>query len=800
MKHFILTSFILLWAVSMFADNFTNKFETQKVNINKDIDSTIVIDLNIPSKITSLSISGICKLSDYHRSLFRAVLVDKNGYEYLVAEYIGYLEPKKNINFKNQCIETILLDKLHADKLKIVLSQARVHINSIEYSVDENQTSKKQAKLAKKMQNKDLANRYNDHNKEQQMIWLADTLSNSAHLSYMEKKKMYGNNNDYFMTDGIEYYSGGFFVVHDSDNPLANTVPIRPLTGYISNFSWANKHGRNWNSPVKSQVKPANESGNGGCWAFATVAVAESYINLYYNQKIDLDLSEQQIISCSNGGTNQSGGHANLAANYIIREGLISETCFPFSNTDEACDNQCVNPEQIFVPKKFSNAIPIIEDSIKRNLIHNGPLLASINNNFYHHAMSLVGYGMITENTKLEYLYDGQASVQMTIPANSPLIGRTYWIFKNSYGTTPSSDGYMYVIFDKLSMLSNVYGYFSGIHSLNGYDDTDVKCEDLDGDGYYNWGIGTKPSHCPNCPNERDADDFNPYVGGMNEYGFGKDLSSPIIGFTKLIGPDTITCDGTYLIFGLRGYQSITWRIENNFEHTVFLGNKLVHTTTQNCPMATFVQGKSLSDNQPYTGYATIKVEILKSGTSEVATVLEKQVYVAGSNTPYVNTNFYVPRKNETRIFTALNCDQTISYNILWSIRTPSQKIQIFRGKSISYKFTESGTYDFEVKNLASCDADNVFRFSTYVMDEEIIIQHNNPAKNTLSVSIQDNDRQTNDVYTIELWHDQIGMMNSKTSNLDHLDIKTEKLGIGYYTILLYKNGIFAGSSRVLIN
>lgn len=396
------------------------------------MNTTVVMDLNIPSKITSLSISGTCKLSDYHRSLFRAVLVDKTGHEYLITEYIGYLESNKNINFKRQCIETILLDKVQADKLKIIISQAQVHINSIEYSTDNDQTAKKQAKLAKKMQHKNLADKYNEHNKIQQMMWLADTLCNSANLSYMEKKIVFGNNNDYFMTDGMEYYSGGFFVVSDSENPLTtkNEILKPTLHNYISNFSWANRHGRNWNTPVKSQVKPTNDHGNGGCWAFAAVAVAESFANLYYNQKIDLDLSEQQVISCSHGGTNAYGGSPRTAANYIVQNGLIDEYCFPFSNSDEQCDNQCVNPDQFFIPKEFSNPIPLIEDSIKHNLIHHGPLLASINNHFYIHAMSLVGYGKITENTTISYFYDGKASTTLTVPANSPLIGHTYWISK----------------------------------------------------------------------------------------------------------------------------------------------------------------------------------------------------------------------------------------------------------------------------------------------------------------------------------------------------------------------------------
>ncbi len=49
------------------------------------------------------------------------------------------------------------------------------------------------------------------------------------------------------------------------------------------------------------------------------------------------------------------------------------------------------------------------------------------------------------------------------------------------------------------------------------YDDSDIDCADNDGDGYYNWGIGPKPAHCPNCPDEEDSDDSSPLIGPYNE-------------------------------------------------------------------------------------------------------------------------------------------------------------------------------------------------------------------------------------------------------------------------------------------
>ncbi|MBR1514881.1 MAG: hypothetical protein IJ622_11425 [Bacteroidales bacterium] len=49
--------------------------------------------------------------------------------------------------------------------------------------------------------------------------------------------------------------------------------------------------------------------------------------------------------------------------------------------------------------------------------------------------------------------------------------------------------------------------------------DNDINCYDKDGDGYYFWGIGPKPSHCPQCPDEPDGDDNNAILGPVHNSG-----------------------------------------------------------------------------------------------------------------------------------------------------------------------------------------------------------------------------------------------------------------------------------------
>ena len=63
-----------------------------------------------------------------------------------------------------------------------------------------------------------------------------------------------------------------------------------------------------------------------------------------------------------------------------------------------------------------------------------------------------------------------------------------------------------------------MYSLFGPVSSPD-FNETDISCTDNDGDGFYCWGIGPKPSHCPECHDQADGDDSNPCIGPMDEFG-----------------------------------------------------------------------------------------------------------------------------------------------------------------------------------------------------------------------------------------------------------------------------------------
>ena len=155
-------------------------------------------------------------------------------------------------------------------------------------------------------------------------------------------------------------------------------------------------------TPVK------NQGGAGTCGYFSSIGTFESRINLYYNQHLNVDLSEQMIIDCPGQpypDSDYSFNNCNqtLAQNCkIINEGVADESCDVYAERNPDPENCSYN----YICGNYNNRTwrnSIInynntnyynyylnENYIKGNLIKYGPLNSGILSLF--HAMTLVGF------------------------------------------------------------------------------------------------------------------------------------------------------------------------------------------------------------------------------------------------------------------------------------------------------------------------------------------------------------------------------------------------------------------------
>ena len=480
--------------------------------------------LDDSKSIVGLSLTGKIFLHS-KKSFGRVVLMDKDGNEYLALEMSRLFNDKDSLSLINYCEETKILPNIYPSKLLFYSSDAVIDISSITLKTFHGDGKqhltqaeyKNISEQQKRMQVEVIVNNINENNEKHNRLWRAEVTEQSL-LRWEDKKRILGVDGE-CPPIGFEYYSSGIFEFGDAED---SQPTMRNSSTYVESFDWRNRHGINWMTPVKHQ------STGGGCWAFAAVGVTEALVNLYFNQKIDYDLSEQEVISCSGCGSNLLGGYEGSALNWISSHGISEENSFPFSNSDEPCSNKGSFSELItmsgtsFVRNHTINN----NDSVKKALIKYGPLTSGFmyNDGSYHgHAMTLVGYSVIHEGDTIRFFggYGQSPDNFVVIQNGDSRIGKTYWIFKNSYGTNMNFEhkGYSYIIFNDQSCFRTPYYATMPIASQL-YSESDIAITDNDGDGFFCWGIGQKPSYCPSwIPDQQDGDDNDYVIGPMDDFG-----------------------------------------------------------------------------------------------------------------------------------------------------------------------------------------------------------------------------------------------------------------------------------------
>jgi len=184
-----------------------------------------------------------------------------------------------------------------------------------------------------------------------------------------------------------------------------------------------------------------NQGSCGSCWAFSVIGTMEAMI--LKNDGVEVDLSEQQLVSCNTLGWGCNGG---LWANDMLVDGVMLESCFPYTATDAPCNTSCPTPYSIqswsFVTT--SNEVPST-DSIKQAIYTYGAVSAAVyvdtwfqlytsgtfdkcrrRTNFTNHAIVLCGWD------------DAKGA----------------WLLKNSWGPGWGENGYMWIAYG-----CNLVGY-----------------------------------------------------------------------------------------------------------------------------------------------------------------------------------------------------------------------------------------------------------------------------------------------------------------------------------------------------
>ena len=486
------------------------------------------------SEIGGFSIDGHFLRTD-DNFLVRILLIDKQGKEHLVMELYKEICDTISFDFADYCEETVILDNVQPLSVRLYVIGAEIQLSSINVAkkLSERQSQKEAIDDAtesiKRKHVRNVVNKINTYNETHKKLWRAGITPLSL-KSYEEKKRIMGFD-DNVSTGAIEYYDGGILEIGEPDS----TDHLRVSNNtYVNEFDWRKRHGKNWMTSIK------NQGNSNCCFLFACVGAVEAMTNLYYNQKLDLDLSEQELTSCSSLSDPYTYGTPDdmmdRPLNYLVNHGVCDEQSYPFVYyQNQPCLSGYITPYEQIRISGYEVVDYTDENEIKEAIINHGPLISGIRSYVWmHHAMVLVGYGVLqagdTIYHHLGYNHDTGTYFHdkyLTVEANDPRIGRTYMIYKNSYGITDSdsNQGYMYVIHNNYSTSMNQTFYLTTPFSSLNYSEEDVVLEDADGDGFYFWGLGPKPSNSPSwIPDQPDGDDSNYQYGPMNTYGHLQDL------------------------------------------------------------------------------------------------------------------------------------------------------------------------------------------------------------------------------------------------------------------------------------
>jgi len=336
-------------------------------------------------------------------------------------------------------------------------------------------------------------------------------------LNFSDKEYLFSKK---FNIAGFDYYNGGIFEFLNQRTSMIS----KSTSAIVDEFDWRTRHDATTNTSNYFNPNgdgwitfPENQNSCNSCYIFSTTHTFADYINIHSNFMYNYNLSEEEILICTNNcGNCIQGGSPYCVLNYIQNHGIhIATACSSYMTTPTpTCSTVCWG-NSLFKFANISSYFYTI-DQLKLALIQKGPISSGLNSTIFPslgHAMELIAYKTIHAGDTV-YITNIDTII---IGSNSNLIGQVSWIFKNSLDPTQYfrfyGDYTTVYIRDALSgPVTKITGSI--------IDTIQPVCKDEDGDGYYWWGVEPDPDQC-NCPpgvlaDQEDCNDNDPMVGPYN--------------------------------------------------------------------------------------------------------------------------------------------------------------------------------------------------------------------------------------------------------------------------------------------
>ena len=370
-------------------------------------------------------------------------------------------------------------------------------------------------------------------------------------------------------------------------------LPVRASVTYAESFDWRNKDGKDWMTPVKSQ------GSCGSCWAFSAIGVVEAAINIYANDPdIDIDLSEQHLVSdCCNAGS-CGGGIPDGALKYVRDTGVPEESCFPYIASNCACtpcSDWAENPWGIENYVYVSSST----DAFKSALQEYGPLsvVLSVPDDWFYY----VG-GVYTPTWEVTNGVGWANHAVVLVGWND---SEGCWIIKNSWGSGWGEQGYARVLYGNLEKYNYAYAVTGIVH--DGANQPPVAGASANPES------GTAPFDVAFAGTGADSDG----TIVSYEWTFGDDVSSPFVLYERTFGDGvSSTSQNPTHIYNSPGTYTATLTVTDDDGATGSDSVVIIVTESANQPP---VAGASAN---PESGTAPLDVAFTGTGTDSDGTIV----------------------------------------------------------------------------------------------------------------------------------------------------------------------------------
>jgi C1A family cysteine protease len=215
--------------------------------------------------------------------------------------------------------------------------------------------------------------------------------------------------------------------------------------GFNNKIDWRDIDGTDFTTSIKDQ------GSCGSCVAFGTIASLEALLKIRYykDPDIDINLSEAHLLWC--GGGSCDGWNMDEACDYLEKNGVPTEECFPYDDTPKSCQDTCSDWESQIDHTKILDWNNIVDiNTMKSNIVDNGPQITGMavytdffyyKSGIYHHTVGVLeGYHCICV---VGFDDDDEC-----------------WICKNSWGTNWGESGFFKIGYNECG-IKDVFGMWN---------------------------------------------------------------------------------------------------------------------------------------------------------------------------------------------------------------------------------------------------------------------------------------------------------------------------------------------------